>query len=837
MDQVLDLILWYLLLAAIGSLALPIAQRFLGALPDRGYAFARPLGLLLWGFLFWILSSFGLLENSRGGLFTSLLLFGALSFWAWRVLPTGELRQWLSANRTLILTVEVLFLVAFIFMAWLRATIPVINHTEQPMELAFINAILRSPNMPPHDPWLSGFSISYYYFGYLMIAMLAKLVGVIGSIAFNFGFISVFAMAAASAYGLLYNLLMLYKPRARKALLWVSLLAPVMVLLMGNAQALLEIAYSRHLFWRVDTAAQANPPAPDAVLECAPREVPLTSGFWDWMDIKDLTCPPSGEPTWQPRYYGTGYWWWWRSSRVINDRTFAGAEQELIDEFPAFSYTLGDLHPHVLSMPFVMLAMGLALNLYLGGAEGKRKLPLLDLEIGVHEFAFAAVLIGALAFLNIWDLPIYLILLSGAYTLRRISVQPAWQSARDFATLLASLGAAALLLYMPFYIGFTSQAAGIMPNLLNPTRGAHLWVMFGFLFIPIFIYLVYLWRKEFNLRRLLLNLLIGFAFVAAVWLFSLALGWLYAGASFLYQVLFHDSSLSDAILYGLGAPDVASIFRESFSRRFANSGGWITLSILLGLLVGLLFRKPEPKTKQSTPPSAQTFVLLLGLVGVLLVIAPEFVYLRDQFGTRMNTAFKFFFQAWQMWAILGSFAIYVLLSELRGLGRAALASLFTLLIAAGLIYPLFAFSDISRRPPNQPLTWDGAIYIAPDVRVAFDWLRAAPLGTVAEAVGGSYDASFARYSAHSGQPTVMGWPGHEGQWRGGDVDFARINDIEDFYSTQSWSIAQAIIEKYDIEYVVVGEWERSAYLLNEAKFQQHLDLVFQNGTVSIYQVP
>ena len=43
------------------------------------------------------------------------------------------------------------------------------------MELMFIDSILRSPSFPPHDAWLSGYAISYYYFGYVLTAMLAKL--------------------------------------------------------------------------------------------------------------------------------------------------------------------------------------------------------------------------------------------------------------------------------------------------------------------------------------------------------------------------------------------------------------------------------------------------------------------------------------------------------------------------------------------------------------------------------------------------------------------------------------------------------------------------------------
>ena len=292
----LSAVLWYLLLAGLGWLVLPLAYRFLGALPDKGYAFIRPLGLLLWGFSFWLLGSYGFLQNNVGGLLTAALLLGVFSWWAWRQLPRGELGQWLRRQRGTVIAMEVLFLLAFLFMAFIRTARPEINHTEQPMELAFINAILHSPTMPPHDPWLSGFSISYYYFGYVMVAMLSKLVGITGSIGFNLGFITIFSSAALAAYGLAYDLLSLYKPKLGRSLLWLAALAPLFVLLMGNAEGVLEIAYAQHAFW--PDGAQQSP-------------------VWNYLDVDDLTVPPAQPPTLTPRLYGSGYWWWW--ARLARD--------------------------------------------------------------------------------------------------------------------------------------------------------------------------------------------------------------------------------------------------------------------------------------------------------------------------------------------------------------------------------------------------------------------------------------------------------------------------------------------------------------------------------------
>jgi YYY domain-containing protein len=815
MPQIVSAIIWYLLLAGLGWLVVPIAYRFLHALPDRGLAFTRPLGLLLWGFTFWILSSYGLLQNNLGGLLTAAALLAAVSYWAWCQIPGGELGKWLRSQRGLIIGMEVLFLVAFLFMTFIRASRPDINHTEQPMELAFINAILRSPTMPPHDPWLSGFSISYYYFGYLMVAMLAKLTGVIGSVAFNLGFISIFSMAAIAAYGLAANLLTVYRPQAIKAFRWLALLAPLSVLILGNFEGLLEIAHARHVFWQTDATGAR------------------TSDFWAWLDVKDLIYAPVDDPQFQPRLYGTGAWWWWRASRVINDRTFLGDEQELIDEFPAFSFVLGDLHPHVLSMPFVMLAIGTALNVYLGAGQRKKGLIARLLHVELETLIFTALVVGALGFINIWDFPIYVGLVSLAYGTRRVQTENgSWAYLTHAVPFGLVSGLLGIVLYLPFYIGFTSQAAGILPNLLNPSRGAHLWIMFGPAFILLFTFLIISWFRNRDIGRLLKYVLIGFGVVFAFGLISFGLTWLYMNVV--------PASQQGELLVALGAADASQLISESTSRRMAGPGGWITLSILLGMLLGLFFQPADRRQTNKAVTAerqATSFMILLTVVATLLVIVPEFIYLRDQFGTRMNTVFKFYFQAWQMWAIAGVFIMGVLFSELHRVGRALFVALVALLVFVGLIYPAYAFADISRRAPEEAFTLDGARWLSADTVAAMAWLRLAPVAPLAEAIGGSYNASFARFAAHSGQQAIMGWPGHEGQWRGGNVDFARISDIEALYSTADWNIAQTIIDRYGIRYVVISEVERNTYPVDENKFQQNLNPVFQNAAVTIYEVP
>jgi uncharacterized membrane protein len=123
------------------------------------------------------------------------------------------------------------------------------------------------------------------------------------------------------------------------------------------------------------------------------------------------------------------------------------------------------------------------------------------------------------------------------------------------------------------------------------------------------------------------------------------------------------------------------------------------------------------------------------------------------------------------------------------------------------------------------------------------------MGVVAEAVpprGGSY-TEYARFATMSGKPGVLGWIGHENQWRGEGSAQAigtRQKDLELLYCTRSWSEARAILERYRIRYIVVGMLERANYLpdpevcpngLVEAKFQRSLKALFQSGGVAIYE--
>ena len=357
--QVLYVLLWWLMLEGAGLLALPLCFRLFRHLPDRGYALSKPLGLILVSYFLWMLGTLGFLRNTWGGILFSVILTLALSLFFYLKRPAlgrdgasdppladrAGLRAWIGEHRRTVLASEVVFTLAFVLWVGYKAFDPNIAITEKPMEFAFLNAITRSARFPPYDPWMSGYSISYYYFGYVIVATMAKFAGIPTSIAFNLAIAMLFSLTASGAFSVVYNMVYVAaRERAREvrriagAAIYYGIVAAVIIPLMGNLEGALEFAHANGIGVTVDEPGN------------------VTGPFWEWIDIKNLTQSGSISETWYP----TDGWWWWRASRLIHDKGLTGSDMEVIDEFPAFSFLLGDMHPHVLAYPFVFLVIGLA---------------------------------------------------------------------------------------------------------------------------------------------------------------------------------------------------------------------------------------------------------------------------------------------------------------------------------------------------------------------------------------------------------------------------------------------------------------------------------------------
>ncbi|HSV86566.1 MAG TPA: DUF2298 domain-containing protein, partial [Levilinea sp.] len=478
------------------------------------------------------------------------------------------------------------------------------------------------------------------------------------------------------------------------------------------------------------------------------------------------------------------------------------------------------------------------------------------------DFWLIAITVGGLAFLNTWDFPIYVALFAAAFSLAGYE-REGWSNRRitEFFEVIAALGIAGVVLYLPFYIGFASQAGGVLPSLSFFTRGINFWIMFAPLLVPIFVWLIWLYRRHGDRSALRAGFIFSAALVGGLWIISYLFGGFVLGLAGMGNSLALGGSGIGASLRELGgflmglqygelapmyADHTTAVIWNSIQRRLASPGTWVTLLVLIAVTCASLaalrkgWREESRDTVGQAMEPVHAFVLLVALCGAGLALAPEFVYLRDQFATRMNTIFKFYFQVWILWSLVAAYATALMwqrsLSGWKYLGRLAIGAM----VIMGLAYPAFGLGmRISGMQPEN-LTLDGTAHIErynPDEMAAIRFLRAAPLGTVAEAVGGQYSA-FARIATNTGLPNVLGWPGHQSQWRGSAVEMgSRQPDVQTLFETPRWSDALAIIERYGIRYIYIGGLERGAYRVNETKFRNNLSPIFQQGTVVIYEVP
>jgi uncharacterized membrane protein len=108
---------------------------------------------------------------------------------------------------------------------------------------------------------------------------------------------------------------------------------------------------------------------------------------------------------------------------------------------------------------------------------------------------------------------------------------------------------------------------------------------------------------------------------------------------------------------------------------------------------------------------------------------------------------------------------------------------------------------------------------------------------ILEAAGESY-TDYARISANTGLPTVIGWPVHEWLCRGSyDEAGKRVGEVEQLYTSQDIGQTKLLLKKYNVEYVFVGMLERQKYtLLDEEKFNMLGSPVYKDGQTVIYQL-
>ena len=789
-----ELISWLLTVYLIGLAALPIAFLALPNLMDRGFGLIRPIGLLLLGSVVWLLALLKALPNDPWVWWSSALII-AVAGWGWVVWQERSQflgfvrRRWLQLTLT-----EAVYLAFFIVFAVVKAMNPDIDHTEKPMDLTMLNAVVSAQQMPPTDLWLSGFPIAYYYFGYWMLGGVAQMSGVAPAIAYNLALALIAGMSAAAIFSLVSNLV-----RRDGGNFWQmlagGLIATVLLLLISNLNG----------FWELLSLAGIG-----------------SDGFYEWLGIKGVDLSESGSG-WRPE----GFWWWWASSRVINRFGPDGSELDFtIQEFPFFSFMLGDLHPHVMSIPFVLTMVSIVANLLFSrvrwGFGWLRRNPVSALIL--------VLAVGSTGFINTWDM-LWMLLALGAV----IYFKSYRENGRGHLAAIA-VGAPAFLvialvgaaIFSNYYFE-TAQSQIQFPPIIPTkyaTRPVHFFTVWGGLIAMMVAFtgslLVPSIRREWSVVRRTSN---GLSLPPVV---AERLPWIASIASVVFLYLAWTISH-----YG---------FND-------NAGGLdlisrLPLSMLLGALFAGLFVTTYRRGMKGADDGAQVLLVLLTISAFLLYVA-ELFRLHDFFGGRHNTVFKFYYEVWIFFAVVGGYGVYYWMRRhpmFEGWIRYVSAggvSVVALLIVFSLYYP-FAATATKSAETGTEFTLDGLKFLENsglEVPEAMDWIRENVSNdeVIVEAAGTSY-SQYGRFSGWTGRPTILGWSHHQSQWRGGDewwID--REGNIERIYNSADDAETQSLLAQYEANYLIVSPNERGKYTeLNVSKFDRIGRRVFENQEVIIF---
>jgi YYY domain-containing protein len=832
--QIFNLIIWYLLIVFIGIMATPVTFRLFRSLPDRGYSVTKPFGILLVSYIFWLLTALGVLKNNYAGACIAIVVFIILAIWLTKKSGISDIKNWFIENKKFVIFSELIFFVVFVLMAVIRAYNPDIWGTEKPMELMFINSINRSPTFPPQDAWLSGYSISYYYFGYVIVALIARLTGTPAGIAFNLGIALVFAMAFIAAFGIVLNMIVTSRRFLKNNInglvsaILPALLGPMLVLTMGNFYGVLEVMNRNNILADVNIPvlhyAYGNPDPVNGISDTGGIQSENVN-FWQWMDIKQLNKPEGLSE----KSKGFKLSNWFFASRTIQDRNLSGASTEVIDEFPAFSFLLADFHPHVLALPFVLLAILVAYEWLLSGSILDNA-TLQQKYHNLEKIILSALVFGSLIFLNTWDFPIYAFVFSMIVLLK---VLPdidkgnwRWVIGKLFKLIFSIFGLS-VILFLPFILTLQSQAGGILPNIVFPTKFRQIFILFGPILLPLITFMAAYFikhRKDFAAKRAIQ--------ISGLFFILLVLSY------FVLILLKLKNPGSGNLILSMMAPyNWRDGINMALQRRFLESATVVVGLILIIFSTGFLF------TLKKNIGTTQKFIFVLILTGSLLLIGPEFVYLQDQFGTRMNTVFKFYFQIWILWSLAAAYVSWFIYSKLKIIGRWVYFFMLTIVFLSGMVYSVGTIIETTQGFTRKP-TLDGLNYYVnyyPEDWAAVQWLNknVSKNDVVLEGTRGAYwiEGRSSRIAMLTGIPTVMGWVNHESQWRGSVFSEVanREGDINTIYVSRDWETTKVLLDKYNINYVVISPSESQWYgTINLSKFENNMTLVFENGETFIY---
>ncbi len=348
-----EIIFWYFIFQIISIINLPLTLNVFKNLPDRGYSINKAFALLMLSFFVYFFTMIIEMEFNYFSVILSLISMFILSILNYRKKNFDIFKE--KNMKVYVKISEFIFLSIFIIAIFFKSIRPDLDHGEGPMDIAYINSILRSEKLPPPYPWLAGVNLEnvYYYFGHFSYAILIKLNGIESSKGYVLSLTTVFSLIAICSFSFGYNLSKNYK------------IAFLCMFLITFGSSLLGLI---HLINSINPNMDFH--------------------------ITDYKMSAENDFNWR-FFYGASLFWW--STRVI---------PWTITEFPWFSLLWGDLHAHFMSYSFILTFAHLILDVFFSEFKGIYMFGSSFSEI-FQKIILLSISLGYMFPQFIWNYPLY----------------------------------------------------------------------------------------------------------------------------------------------------------------------------------------------------------------------------------------------------------------------------------------------------------------------------------------------------------------------------------------------------------------------------------------------